>query len=276
MRAKLGVCSWSLQPKTANELVARVSSCGLSAIQIALDPLRSGEQGWEEEASRAAFDAAGLQLLSGMMGTVGEDYTTLDTIKETGGVRIDAHWEANLTAAHENAALAERLGLSLVTLHAGFLPHDPDDPERGVLIERLRAIVDAFAEHEIRVGFETGQETAQTLLGVLEELDRPQSIGVNFDPANMILYGMGDPVEALSDLLPHVLQVHIKDATPTSVPGEWGAEVPAGEGTVDWAKFFAVLGGAKRDLDLVIEREAGEARVEDVRKAAGMVGQICG
>jgi len=276
MRAKLGVCSWSLQPKTANELVARVSACGLSAIQIALDPLRSGEQGWEEEASRAAFDAAGLQLLSGMMGTVGEDYSTLDSIKQTGGVRIDAHWEANLAAAHENAALAARLGLSLVTLHAGFLPHDADDPERGVLIERLRAIVDAFTEHEVRVGFETGQETAQTLLGVLEELDRPQSIGVNFDPANMILYGMGDPVEALSDLLPHVLQVHIKDATPTSVPGEWGAEVPAGEGAVDWAKFFAVLGGAKHDLDLVIEREAGEARVEDVRKAAGMVGQICG
>ena len=76
------------------------------------------------------------------------DYTTLQTIQETGGVRLDAFWEENLTAAHVNAHLAHTLGISLVTLHAGFMPHDRDDPVRAVMIRRLREIVDAFAARD--------------------------------------------------------------------------------------------------------------------------------
>ena len=72
-----------------------------------------------------------------------------------------------------------------------------------------------------------------------------------------------------------MLQVHIKDATPSAVAGEWGAEVPSGTGAVDWEAFFGVLAGAGRDIDLVIEREAGEARVADVRTAAALVGERC-
>lgn len=275
MSRKLGVCSWSLQAESASQLVERVRACGVSAVQLALDPLRSGEAAWAEESTRAALSEAGIEVLSGMMGTVGEDYTTLETIRVTGGVRPDQHWEANLAAAHANAELAARWGLPLVTLHAGFLPHDAADPERAVLLERLRAVVDAFAQRGVKTGFETGQETADTLLGVLDELDRSEHAGVNFDPANMILYGMGDPVQALRSLLPHVLQVHIKDATPSAVAGEWGAEVPSGTGAVDWEAFFGVLAGAGRDIDLVIEREAGEARVADVRTAAALVGERC-
>ena len=106
---------------------------------------------------------------------------------------------------------------------------------------------------------------------MLAELDRPDHAGVNFDPANMILYGMGDPVEALRALLPHVLQVHVKDATPTAEPGTWGAEVPAGTGAVDWPAFFAVLSGAGRPIDLMIEREAGGTRVADIATARELV-----
>jgi sugar phosphate isomerase/epimerase len=127
-----------------------------------------------------------------------------------------------------------------------------------------------FSAEGVRLGLETGQESAETLLAVLEELD-VSTVGVNFDPANMLLYGMGDPVEALERLAHRVLQVHVKDALPTRMPGTWGSEVPAGEGAVDWGRFFDVLRAHALDVDLVIEREAGAQRVDDVRAARALV-----
>jgi sugar phosphate isomerase/epimerase len=245
-----------------------VRAAGLDAVQLALDPLRTGE--WPEDDTRTALADAGIAIRSGMMGTEGEDYSTLDTIRVTGGVRPDATWERNLAAAGENARLARRLGLDLVTLHAGFLPEEAGDPERATLLDRLRAVVDAFAAEEVAVAFETGQETAGTLLGVLRELERPTA-GVNFDPANMLLYGMGDPVDALSQLAPFVRQIHVKDARRTATPGTWGTEVPVGTGEVDWDAFFEVTVLRGIDGDLMIEREAGDDRVADIRTARELV-----
>jgi sugar phosphate isomerase/epimerase len=170
-----------------------------------------------------------------MMSMAGEDYSSLDSIRRTGGVRPAQHWQANLAAAHENAQLARRLGAGLVTFHAGFLPHDRKDPERAVLLERLRALVDVFAAAGIEVGFETGQESAETLGDVLADLQRPRA-GVNFDPANMILYDMGDPLAAVRALAPRVKQIHVKDALRTRTPGAWGEEVRVGTGEVDWPR----------------------------------------
>lgn len=267
---RIGVCSWSLRPESAGNLAEMVGKCGVSGVQLALDPIRTGEAGWDEGQTRRVLEGAGIEILSGMMGTVGEDYSTLETIKLTGGVRPDEHWEVNLEAARANADLASRLGIGLVTFHAGFIPHEAGDPVGEVMIDRLRQIVDVFGGAGVEVAFETGQETAATLLDALTALDRPD-VGVNFDPANMILYGMGDPVEALEKLAGHVKQIHIKDAAPTSEPGTWGSEEPVGEGTVDWDGFFGVVRKAGLSCDLVIEREAGESRVEEVIKARLLV-----
>jgi L-ribulose-5-phosphate 3-epimerase len=94
---------------------------------------------------------------------------------------------------------------------------------------------------------------------------------VNFDPANMILYDKGNPIEALRLLGPWVCQVHIKDARRTKVPGTWGEEVVLGTGEVDWPAFFAALREAKFAGDCVIEREAGSQRVADIRTAKEVV-----
>ena len=168
------------------------------------------------------------------------------------------------------AVLAGRSGIELITLHAGFLPHDPDDPDRASMVSRLRLLGSIFSEQGCRLGFETGQESAATLLEVLDEIGHP-GIGVNFDPANMILYGMGDPVEAVAVLEDHILQIHIKDATAASAPGEWGAEVPVGEGEVDWPGFLKAVQSLDRDVEAIIEREAGSNRVDDIRAAVQVV-----
>jgi len=270
---EVGVCSWSLRPASPRELARDVLSCGVDAVQLALDPLRLGAL--SESELLAEFKPNHIRILSGMMTTVGEDYSSLQKIRETGGLRPDQHWPANLAAAHQNAALASRLGLNVVTLHAGFLPHDAADPLRPVMIQRLREVLRAFASKGIRVAFETGREDARTLLSVLHEL-RAESPGVNFDPANLILYGMGDPVAAFRELAPHVVQVHIKDATPPSRPKEWGEEVVVGTGCVEWTKFFDTIAELRPTVNLLIEREAGESRVADIKIARKLVMQIGG
>ncbi len=265
---RIGVCSWSLAPESPDDLVTQVRATGVRHLQLALDPIRLGE--WSIDELIESVDAAGISLCSGMMAMEAEDYSTLESIQRTGGVRPDATWAANLDAAAVDAALARTLGLDLVTFHAGFMPHDACT-ERSTMIGRLRELVDIYVGEGVRVGFETGQESADTMKAVLEELDRPRGAGINFDPANMILYAMGDPVAALSTLADDVFQIHIKDARRTSVAGTWGTEVPAGDGEVDWPAFFDVVASRKLDVDFVIEREAGASRVADITRARELV-----
>ncbi|MCK6476666.1 MAG: sugar phosphate isomerase/epimerase [Phycisphaerales bacterium] len=280
MTPRLGVCSWSLRPTDPADLAAKVRQCGVAAVQLALDPIRSGA--WDLDETRAALSAHGIGILSGMMGMEGEDYSTLDSIRATGGVSPDDTWNANLAAGRANADLARTLGIRLVTFHAGFLPHDRHDPRRAILVDRLRQLAEVFADAGVAVAFETGQEAAGTLLAVLTDINTllgPRTpkitVGVNFDPANMILYGMGDPVVALKALAPAVRQIHVKDALPADRPGVWGTEVPAGAGSVDWKAFFAAYKSAgltsEPGVNLVIEREAGEDRINDVIKARRLI-----
>src|SRR4029077_20062413 len=125
---------------------------------------------WGETA--ALFRQAGLSIVSGMFGCVGEDYSTLDTIRVSGGIAPDSTWEQNLKNIRATATLARQLGLTLVTFHAGFLPHEESDPGFAKMMTRLAAVADVFAAQKIALGLETGQETAPDLLHVLRKLHR--------------------------------------------------------------------------------------------------------
>jgi len=265
---RIGVCSWSLKPQGPAHLIELLGRLDIANVQLALNPVIDVPGLWS-----GAIDlirGAGHNVVSGMMATAGEDYSTLESIKRTGGVRMDASWEQNRKAAHDIAYLTDHNDIKLVTFHAGFLPEDRSDDERGTMIDRLRAIADEFGERDINIALETGQETADTLLDVLDELDRG-NVGVNFDPANMILYGMGDPTEALRKLKMHVKQMHIKDAKPAQSSGEWGTEVPAGEGAVDWSALFEIAETLDPSVYYIIERESGDDRLADVRSARELI-----
>jgi len=118
----------------------------------------------------------------------------------------------------------------------------------------------------VDLGLETGQENAGALQEFLLDLDC-SNVGVNFDPANMILYDKGDPVSSLHTLAPWLKQCHIKDATKTGQPGTWGEEVVVGSGDVDWPGFFTALDEIGYSGDLAVEREAGDQRLADIRAA---------
>lgn len=264
----LAVCSWSLQPTSPEELLAHLRTIGLPRIQCALDPLMENPEIWGGFGELCARE--GVTLVSGMFGTFGEDYSTLETIRATGGVVPDATWDRNWNHIQSAARLADELGLHLVSFHAGFLPHEETDPEYLKLKQRIRQVAGAFAARHIDLAFETGQETAETLRTFLEKLDCP-NVGVNFDPANMLLYGKGDPIEAMRVLGPWIKQVHIKDAKATLQPGTWGEEVIAGTGEVDWKTFFDTLAELNFTGDCCIEREAGSQRVTDILTAKHFV-----
>lgn len=265
---RLAVCSWSLQPATPAELLDRLAEIGISRVQLALDPLRESPAVWGGIGELCR--ERGITIVSGMFGTLGEDYTTLETIRLTGGVVPDATWETNLTNITAAAGIARSLGLRLVSFHAGFLPHDESDPDYHKLRDRMVKLAGIFDRLGIHLVLETGQETAATLREFLDGLGCA-NVGVNFDPANMILYGKGDPIEAMRTLGPWIRQVHLKDAKATTVPGNWGEEVPAGTGEVAWPAFFTTLDELGFAGDICIEREAGTQRVADILVAKRMV-----
>jgi L-ribulose-5-phosphate 3-epimerase len=268
---RLAVCSWSLQPDNAIDLLDKVQLTGIPRIQCALDPLCHQPEKWETLPILAGERK--VEIVSGMFGTVGEDYSTLETIRKTGGVVPDSTWNANWKHIQSVVTLASKMKLRLVTFHAGFLPHDASDPAWSKLRDRIRQIAGLFDAQKISLAMETGQETAETLRDFLLKLGCG-NMGVNFDPANLILYDKGDPIQALRVLGPWIQQCHIKDANRTKVPGTWGEEVPVGTGQVNWKEFLRTLSDLKFQGNLVIEREAGTQRVEDIRTARGTLEKI--
>lgn len=270
---RLAVCSWSLQAPSPEILAQRMALTGINRVQLALDPLLQDPAVWS--ATTDVLKSHGITIISGMAGCAGEDYTTLETIRLTGGIAPDATWEQNRRELAAKARLALSLGLRLVSFHAGFLPQDESDPAFDKMIGRLREIAETFNEQDLLLALETGQERAQDLRHVLEKVDRP-NVRVNFDPANMVLYAKGDPIDAVRLLAPWIAQVHVKDAVATHVRGTWGQEVPVGKGDVDWPVFCATLNDIGYKGDLVIEREAGTQRVADIRTARLVIEQVFG
>jgi sugar phosphate isomerase/epimerase len=259
-----------LQARDQQELLEKLAVIGIRRIQMDLDRLREEPEAWDELAS--VFAKNNVSIISGMLRCAGEDYSTLETIRATGGIVPDDTWEENLRNFRRGAEFAARLGLRLITIHAGFVPHR-EEAGYAKLRERLLAVDALFAAKGIALGLETGQETAEELAELLRDLGSG-NIGVNFDPANMILYGKGDPVAAVRTLAPWLRQLHLKDARHSKVPGTWGEEVPVGRGDVDWARFFEALRELGFAGDMAIEREAGDRRVADICAGRDFLGEF--
>lgn len=263
---QIGVCSWSLQATGPNDLAEKVNALGLKRVQLGLTPHRDDPGAWE--GVQQILGKSGIQIVSGMFSTIGEDYTTPETIRRTGGVVLDQYWAENVELARHAAETAKAMGLAQVTAHAGFLPHEPSDPDFDKLSGRVAELAAIFAEKGCSLLLETGQETAETLLAFLGEMKKrgAKNVTVNFDPANMLLYDMDDPIEALRGLAPHVEQVHVKDARRPAVKGQWGEEVVVGTGEVDWVAFVGILAEADFSGSYIFEREAGDDRIGDIKK----------
>ena len=261
----IGVCSWSLQAPDVTTLVDLTKQLGLEHVQLALWPIvqLDDKRKFQEV---GILKRSGLSLTGGMMAFPGEDYTTIDSIHRTGGFLPDEEWPARKKLMVQAAQLAAELGMRTIGAHIGFVPAE-GEPGYQEMRSRVRQIAEVLKGHDLDLLLETGQERADALLAFLQDVQSP-NVFINFDPANMILYGAGDPIEAVRTLGPHIRHVHVKDATASARPGkEWGEEVPFGTGQVGAKRFLDALKSVRYDGPLAIEREAGNDRVGDVRTA---------
>ena len=267
---RIGVCSWSYQ-RPLREVADEMAKIGVKGIDLALTPFVApdGRHGVEEgeEAlafAKAQFASGAWRLFATMISFPQEDYSTLETIRRTGGVVPDDCWPRNREIAAAAAELSGTLGAPYMLFHAGFL--DESNPAAyAAYVERVSFVRDACARAGVQLILESGQETAEDLARFLRDVP---GLYVNFDPANMILYGKGRPMEALETLVPWIRKIHVKDADATAVPGTWGTERPWGEGQVGGAAFIDALNGLGFTGNLTIEREGGDDRVGDIARAA--------
>lgn len=262
----IGLCSWSLQTDTEGVANA-MSKLHIEHVHLALAPALEDRN----SDLAAAVRTYGWNITSTMINFPQEDYSTLEAIKITGGIIPDASWESNCQLTMNAIDLTADLEVEYLSMHAGFIDHEDKDGYHK-FFNRMRSIADAASDRGIIILLETGQETAKDLRHFLEEISHP-SIGVNFDPANMILYGKGDPIEAVRILAPWIKHVHIKDALKSDAPGAWGSEVPWGSGQVGEDAFLSVLTETGFDGALAIEREAGNKRFADIQFAAERLSQ---
>jgi sugar phosphate isomerase/epimerase len=175
--------------------------------------------------------------------------------------------KARIARIKDVSEFAKLAGLSAVQTHCGFIPEDPNDPLYGEAVEAIRTVARHCRDNGQRFRCETGQETPITLLRAIRDV-RLDNVGVNFDGANLVLYGKANPVEALDVLGPYIEGVHAKDGVYPTDPKKLGEEVPIGQGKVDFPALIAKLKKLGYRNPLTIEREIrGEKQTADVLAA---------
>jgi len=213
----------------------------------------------------------GVQCTAVFGGFEGESYADIPTVVRTVGLVPDSTRQSRLAEMFEISDFAKHLGVDCVALHLGFVPHDTADPAYAGIVEVTRTLCDHCRNNDQYLHLETGQETAEGLLTFIESVER-ENLKINFDPANMILYGAGDPIEALRKVGPHVRSVHCKDGTWSDQPGvTWGSEVPLGQGDVGMETYLQTLHEIGYTGPLTIEREIPEDPVRQKTEISGAI-----
>lgn len=216
-------------------------------------------------ALREAADRAGIAITTIWAGTSGqEDWNFIDGPRTIGLVPAETRAE-RLAALKRGAEFASWAGVAGISSHVGFIPENPGDPVYGDLLAALRELAEHCGALGLEFWFETGQETPITLLRTIEDLGLP-NLGINFDPANLLMYGKANPLDALDVFGRYVRGVHAKDGEYPTNGRELGVEKPLGQGRVN----FPALIGKLRDLGyggaLTIEREiSGEQQIADIK-----------
>jgi sugar phosphate isomerase/epimerase len=196
-----------------------------------------------------------IQLTCVFGGFDGESYADIPTVSRTVGLVPPETRAARTAEMKEIADFAKLLGCNVVALHLGFVPHETDSPLYREVIEVTRDVCDHCKANGQSLHLETGQETADGLLHFIHDVQR-DNLFINFDPANMILYGTGEPIEALRKVGKYVRSIHCKDGKWAKNPGqEWGQEVPLGEGDVNMELYLRTLQEIGYNGPLTIERE---------------------
>ena len=276
---QVGVMFWTggelgVQASPA-EIARMVTGLGVGCGQLGIH----GDAALSTEAARdwkAAMDAESLEVATVFAAYRGESYADIPTVQETVGFIPRATRDEREARTYECSDFARRMGVRGLATHIGVVPEDPSNADYIAVREMVRRVCDHCLENGQTFALETGQEPAATLKEFIADVDR-DNLGVNFDPANMILYGSGEPLEALEIVRDHVMTVHCKDAKWPGETGEWGTETPLGQGDVGMDRFVEKLKEIGYSGPLTIEREiVGEAQQADIREGVALLKKLRG
>lgn len=267
---EIGVMFWAGgdPASTLAELTGLGIRCGQLGIPGDLDLSCAGA--WRDALKRANF-----AVYTVFAAFAGESYADIPAVQQTVGFIPRSTRAEREARMQEVIGFAHAIGAPGVATHIGFVPEDISDPDYAGVRDMVRRLCDAA--HGLTFALETGQEPASVLLRFLRDVDR-SNLGINFDPANMILYGTGDPVEALGQLAGHVLSVHCKDGDwpPAGQPDALGEERALGAGSVGMERFLAALRRAGYAGPLAIEREASDParRMRDIQSGIELLRRL--
>jgi sugar phosphate isomerase/epimerase len=226
---------------------------------------------------KSALDRAGFAIVTVFAAYEGEDYADIPTVQRSVGFIPHDTRDARERRTYEVSDFAAALGVGSIATHVGFIPEDTSHSDYTAVRDMVRRIADYAARRGQTFALETGQEAAHVLQRFLKDVGRP-NVGINFDPANMILYGTGDPIEVLSTLAPLVLSVHVKDGDwpPRDSERALGIERPLGQGAVGIPRFIEKLVEIGFEGPLNIEREAENQRerIADIRSAVAYLKKL--
>jgi sugar phosphate isomerase/epimerase len=270
---EIGVMFWA--GRDPRETLREVKSLGVKCGQIGVP----GDMRLDGAGStwKRVLQDEGFTVVTVFAAFNGEDYADIPAVKRTVGFippETRAERERRMLAVSDFAA---EVGAPGVGTHVGFVPEDDRDEDYIAVREVVRRICDHAAKRGQTFALETGQESAETLRHFFIDVNR-DNLRINFDPANMILYGTGDPIEALDVLQGHIVSVHCKDGDwpPKGVPGALGTERPLGQGAVGMERFLGKLKQIGYRGPLCIEREASdpEERLRDIRMGVELLDKL--
>jgi sugar phosphate isomerase/epimerase len=258
--------------KDPDAAMAKVHELGLPTCQAYVEEFEEGLASkltkalakYEIEATSVVVGGPGQEIWDFYGGPV-----TIGLVpRETRAARI-----AHIKRASE---FAKECGVQAVQTHCGFIPENPNDPVYKETVAAMREVAGYCRKNGQNFRYETGQETPITLVRAIQDVGLDNQ-GVNFDLANLILYGKANPVDAIEILGPYVQGIHAKDGLWPTNPRNLGEEVAIGMGRVDFPRIIARLKAMKYPGAVTIEREiSGPRQMKDVRGAKELLEKLIG
>lgn len=190
------------------------------------------------------------------------------------GLVPQAYRAERVAALKKWADFASWIGAPAIITHCGFIPENMTDPEFEPVVAAIRDVAAYCKKLGLGFWFETGQETPVVLLRTIERVGTG-NLGINLDPANLLMYGKGNPIDALDVFGKYVRNLHVKDGACPTNGEQLGREWQVGEGKVNYPVFIRRLKEIGFDGDLIIEREiSGEQQAKDIRKTVDYLRQL--
>ena len=249
-----------------------VKEMGVPTVQLHAPPRDMLGDEAQAKQVKAQFDAAGIQVTVMFCGFEDESYADIPTVHKTVGLVPAGPRAERLAITKQISEFAKILEVPALGMHIGAVPEDASDAVYGEIVAVAQEVCDCCQANGQRFHLETGQESVDTLLRFFEDVGR-DNLAINFDPANLILYGVAEPIEALKQCGKYVKSCHCKDANWADKPGEeWGAEMPLGQGQVGMENFIRTLKEIGYEGPLTIEREiSGDQQKKDIAEAVSLL-----